>query len=392
MPDISELKKKIENAEPMDKLELRMDLAYQVRISDPQTSTEQAQLVYGEACRLQDTELELRALHSICTSHHYNETITDKKDWIDLLISRGMELENNLAVGRAYIHHYRWAMKAGQLVEAAQYLHKALEFFDPEKHPQDISSCYTGLGNINFKLNNYDKAFDYYNLALSFMKDPARSYDFNIRQNIGNIHLIRKEYYKAWEVYQEILTNLPPTETGTRILLLENLGHICRMTNQHQEALDYFKQALELKLHAETKFSEILTLCNLAYVYLDLLDLPNALKNLKQAEVIVSKNDDLNDKIEVYRAILTYHKKNNDLQNQVLFYEKLLDTIEALHNAENLNKINEFEAQHQINLYKERNRILEQNNQVLIKQITGQKVTIDNLICKKNQLESKLNN
>ncbi len=392
MTEIVELERRIAEADIKESISLRLELAYKTRLTDPKASMQHALKAYQDACNLNEPDEELRALNAICTAYLYDDEIQDKNKWIDLLIQRGIELDNNAAVGRAYFYLYRWNIRSENLTEAAQYLNKALEFFDPQQHSGEVVSCYNGLGNVHFKLKSYDKALEYYNLALPLVPPASQYYPFNILQNIGSIHVIKKEYELAWKVYNDILSRLPNSEIDTKYLVLQNLGHLCQRTDKLTQAVDFFQQALEIKLEAGIKRDIIRSLCNLAMAYLSLKDYAQSLEKLQQAEKLVLETEDLSNQIEVYQCFVEYYKSSHNLQNQVSYYEKLLAAMLELHQSDSLNKINEFEIHHQINLYKEKSQLLNQKNLLISQQNQNLKSSADELVSRNKNLEIRLKN
>ncbi|MCF7920781.1 MAG: tetratricopeptide repeat protein [Candidatus Cloacimonetes bacterium] len=379
MIEIIKLEEDIANAGSTEKIDLRLDLAYQIRTTVASKSTEHAMIAYTESCAINDTKRELRALYLICTAGQYNKDFTEFNKWIDLLIKRSIELNDNPALGRAYILQYRQSMSSGNLKDAAEYLIKALEFFDTKQHASEIVSCYLGLGNIHMKLKNINKGVDYYKKALPYARETNEQAYLMVLQNIGSAHVMKKEYREAWEVYHQVLDSLSDSDVETRRIVLDNLGHVCQHIGELSEALEYFQEAIDLGEKYDCRYNVIKPLCKIASIHQDLKNFQEALAYLQKAEQLTDTSGCLSEKIEVLYAMIKYFKIRQDLANLVLYHEKLLTATEKLNESAMLERIKEFEEQHHINRYKDQIIDLQQKIKLLSDQNAELKATIEKL-------------
>jgi len=384
------LEKDIAEAEGAKKIDLRIDLAFKTRIENPQKSTEEALTAYKESIAAGETQLELRALNQICVTALYNDEFDDTEAWIDKLAQRGIEANHNVSIGRSYILKYRWSSRAGKLSEAAEYLIHALEFLNPEQNPSDCAACYNGLGNIYYELQDAEKALENYTLALPLVKNLSSNTYFTVKQNIGIVHLMRNEFNEAWEIYHSILDELPAGELGTKRLVILNLSYICHLTTEYEQAIVYIDQAIELSRKHFSEHDLIRPLCNKALILVDMEEFDKSIELFKEAEKFALKSENLAELREVYHGIAAYYKKTKDFEELVKYYEKLFEVTEKLHKSDKHGEIERYETLHQINLYKERSLILEENNTLIAEQNKNLQVTMEKLITKDKELEIEL--
>ena len=356
MRDIQDNYTQEEFAEISVKLSGDLRLAFEKRGTDPQYTYDLVMSVYQQSLQLQMSKIEMRALHAICSINHNFETGRSPEYWIDILKQRGMELNDNLAIGRSYVHRYRWARQDGKYLEATSFLNQALAFFDPQLHTTDVSTCYTGLGNIHTHLEEYDIAEKYYQQSLALLKDKPLHSSFNLRQNIASLYLLKKDYAKAWEGYHNLLPQLSDSDFFTRILVLQNLGHICHVTNQLPEAVEYFQEALSLKLQTSAQERLINSFCNLIDVYISLKLPDKVIEYLHKAEKFLS-TDNLADQIEIMKVYIKYYKMTNDSSSQIQYYEKLITAKDKLSHREDIIQINKLETEQKTNPAKEYDKI-----------------------------------
>jgi len=321
-----------------DEISRILDNAYKLRMTNSRLSTELALTAYQEAVAIKDIDLELRAINAICTAALYNTVFKEHEQWIDLLQQRSIELNNSAYRGISYILRSRWSSKYGKLTEAAAFLQKALDYLDPEVNMQNVATCYNSLGKICFNNKKYDKAYEYLMKAKPFAADLPIGFYLNLQQNIGAIHIVKKEYSKAWTIFHDLLPLVPDSELIIKTIILQNLGHICQIIEELPDALNYFQEALSIKLKAGIKHEVIRTICNIVYIYIDSGNQERAYENLLLASKKLSECS-LIEQIYIYKAYIKYYKFINDLPNQVLYQEKLLAAKDLLAESDNLKKV-----------------------------------------------------
>ncbi|MDP8220085.1 MAG: tetratricopeptide repeat protein, partial [Candidatus Stygibacter frigidus] len=392
MDIIDALENELVLAKGAKKIDLRLDIAFKIRIENPQKSTEAALTAYEESIAAGETQLELRALNQICTTALYNDDFKDAETWIDKLAQRGIETDHNASIGRSYIHKYRWSSRAGKLSEAAEYLIHALEFLNPEQNRSDCAACYNGLGNIYYELQDAEKSLKYYTLALPLVKNLSSNTYFAVKQNIGIVHLMRHEYNKAWDIYHSVLDELPAGELGTKRLVLINLSHICQKTTEYEQAIEYIDQVIELSSKHFPEHDLIRPLCNKGLILIDMGELDKSIKIFNKAEKLALKSENLADLMEVYHGIVVYYKKTKDFDRLVKYYDKLFKATEKLHKSDKHGEIEKYESLHQINIYKERSLMLEEKNKLIAEQNKNLQESMQKQLNKDKDLEIELKN
>ncbi|MDP8219942.1 MAG: tetratricopeptide repeat-containing sensor histidine kinase, partial [Candidatus Stygibacter frigidus] len=264
------------------------------------------------------------------------------------------------------------------------------EFFDPENNLSDISNCYNGLGNIYYELKNYEKALKYYNLAMDIDKELNSSDYLVVKHNIGIIHFLQNDYSQAWEIYHSILDELPSENLGLKRHVLIDLSALCQETAEYEQALAYIDQVIELCRNNFPVHDLISPLCSKALILVDKERFDEAELIFEEAEKSALASENLADINEVYRGIVKLYKSTNDLEKLVNYYEKLFDVTQKMNQSDQINKVEEFETQHQINLYKEQSKILSEKNRLIAEQNKYLKDSMQNLVTKDKALENKL--
>ncbi len=97
----------------------------------------------------------------------------------------------------------------------------------------DIASIYYNLGNLYYKIRDYDSAINSYMAALTLDAEYAESY-----ANLANIYRAKGEFYKAMEYYKKSLLFKPSS------VVYYNLGHTYYDLKKYREAIEHYKKTL----------------------------------------------------------------------------------------------------------------------------------------------------
>lgn len=157
----------------------------------------------------------------------------------------------------------------GYYREAIKYFDKAIEYFDEKNiEPSKLSLTYRGRARAYMELQEYQKALDDLNVAITLNpKDPVT---YN---NRGVVFFFMKKYDKAFEDYNKA-KDLDPFYAD----VYSNLGHIFYLKGNQEEAIRNFFKALDL---SPTKPEYVYN--NLGAIYADRKEFQKALKYLKKS-------------------------------------------------------------------------------------------------------------
>ena len=92
-----------------------------------------------------------------------------------------------------------------------------------------------GLGELNYDIENYDKAIEYYNKALEIKPD-----DPGTIHNLGLAYVCKENYEEAISSYRKSL-NIDPEDAVT----WDNLGIAYEYNNEFKNAKDAYQKALD---------------------------------------------------------------------------------------------------------------------------------------------------
>ncbi len=303
-------------------------------------------------------------------------------------------LNDNLQIAFGKYHLSGLFLSQKKYLESIDFVTEALELFQKLNKDFQVSNCYTRLGDIYFKISNFDKSHFYYLEALKISEEHSDVK--RIADNLGKIGDIYKitpdpnldlpkariNFNKALVLYEKLndeqgiissLTNIGAIDLKEGInhndnekivkaikvfkealekannlgiersqaILLGNIGPSLRMLNRNQESLEYLFKALEIKLKLKDYTSAAHSCNDISETYMAMNDLLNAESYALQA-VKLAKGVSLNQERFAYyllseiRYILgEYKQSNSDLKQ---FY-KLADSIFSLKKLASINEM-----------------------------------------------------
>ncbi len=83
----------------------------------------------------------------------------------------------------------------------------AIELFKPLNNYKQLFNSYSNLGAISVELKEYDRAIDYYNIALNYQNKLAGDHTLELAtmSNIGYVYLEKGDYEKAMPYFKKVL-------------------------------------------------------------------------------------------------------------------------------------------------------------------------------------------
>lgn len=269
---------------------------------------------------------------------------------------------------------------------AIEQYEKALSTFQRVGFSHGILQAVNSLGNLNFKVEKYDKALKYWEQAIRVSGDlrdlKAESMALN---NLGTVYWKLNEYAKALEAYEKALARkkevndlqgLPVVLTNMGVVYsdrgdydraekcylealtlcesrqdssaqksaLLNLGVIYRKTGRYQKATRTYERALRIAQEMKDPRGQGSVLNNLGNVYIDLSQYAQAVSCFEAALRIAGQVHGLNDiRHNALNNLGTVYHAWSDYGKAAEYYQKSLAMKRALGDsrgeAESLNNL-----------------------------------------------------
>ncbi len=127
---------------------------------------------------------------------------------------------------------------------------EAREAFLEVGDAEQVAACDANLGNIEYLLRNYQKAFDHYQRALGeyeALKDAPRA--ASVRHSLGNVHYVLGDFERAIEAYQQSLEVFDRTsDTYAAARVVQALGQVHKELGNYATALGLWRRHVDLSL------------------------------------------------------------------------------------------------------------------------------------------------
>ena len=198
--------------------------------------------------------------------------------------------------------------------EALYHLQKSLDFaIEYERSPQAIGRAYNNLGSVYESMNDFDKAEEYYDLALNqAIKNNDVTRQAQVFGNIGNVHMLRKNYKRAISDYGKVLD-------------LSNDPAIVR-TALHNRGCAYYDWATSLQQRGD----------NALMIHSPKCDVSKCLESLspESKELYRKGTNDLEKVVEYYEERLQHLKNSaSGLTTSISSFESNSHTFHCLQNC-----------------------------------------------------------
>jgi len=178
-------------------------------------------------------------------------------------------------------------------------------FFEILELDRNNNYALVGLGDIERKIGNIDKAFEYYENCLEYY--PANNYALF---GLADCYKAMKKYNKAIEIWQQYLVH-----DNTNITVITRVADAFRKTKN-------FKQSKELYLSVlEIEKDNPYALIGLGHLHYDFKDYREALNYWTRSYHLNETNAD----IRILTAIGNCHRKLRTFKDGVYYFEKALE-------------------------------------------------------------------
>src|SRR5260221_2642822 len=269
---------------------------------------------------------------------------------------------NGLAVSYSYQANYD---------KALQVHFECLLLLEKERNSEDISVTLNNIRFVYYKLNNYEKALEYYKRILD------QSYQINFKDvlfiNIGLCYNDLNDFSTAKKFIDDGLKFCAPNcKDKTTIQGKFGLGVSLFYLDKPKEAEENFLISYELAKKQRDKRFQIENLIYLARIN-NALDHYDAVKNfLKEAESVADETEYNVLLINIYRQYSELYTKARDYENAAIYQRKYITLKDSIYSQElmkNLTKVQtNFEEREHIKTIKDQDAVLALKEETLKRQ------------------------
>ncbi len=255
-----------QSAEDTSKVLLLNELSAEIRGNDLQKSKAYAEEAIELASQINFTRGLKRAYYCLAGAFYYMPEYDSAKYYADKAIFASNEEEDFILINSAYGLLASSAFDQGNYEEAIKYNNLAIKVAEDHEDWEGVAFTCITQGNVQWKLNNYEKAQFYYKKALDEFTKIGHQYGMaNSLSNLGNVSLDssqRMNYHlRAGEIYKE-LGNVFGMAT-----IDNNIGSFHHQRHNYDKAIGYYKKALAAVEDSDYREKKVQFYVNLGSAY-----------------------------------------------------------------------------------------------------------------------------
>ena len=280
----------------------------------------------------------------------FNQVYSDvkaSKKYFEAIFSLAKQKKINYAYAKAFNAKGVYLDMTGNFDSAYISYNKAIYFSKKAKLLSTEGSAYNNLGLLDWNRGDFYKALQNYNKSLElFEKIENINYQGNTLSNIGLIYDEIDEPKKA-EFYLNKALNIrkkAKDDYGLSVSYV-NLGKFFAKQGNYKFAISNYKKAIEIKTKINDELGIAIAKNNLSSSLISIKNYDEALKVLKESEIVCLKNEAESNIIEsVYHGLSEVYLALNDLKKAKEYSNKLYLVAQKNNDLERLSAYYELES------------------------------------------------
>ena len=198
----------------------------------------------------------------IASSQDYSE-----KDSLQNLISK--EKKVNEIIG--LYNEFAWAIIDNEPALAKEYLKKSITMAKSVRDFENLANAYNKMGIIEKLSGNYNKALEYYNLALESLDNTDDESERGmVYNNMGNVYKSKGDYAKALDYLLKALKVAEKINENESIAdALLNIGLLYDDLGKDSLAMQNLQKSLDIAKNLNNKMQIARAMQNMANIYSD---------------------------------------------------------------------------------------------------------------------------
>ncbi|WP_353776879.1 tetratricopeptide repeat protein [Winogradskyella sp. 3972H.M.0a.05] len=235
-------------------------------------------------------------------------------------------------------------LRQGNYENTIKILTESASYFEDTNDELNAAKCYSNISSAFAELDNYDKAIEYSEKALTvFNKNKLIPFQLITLPNLATQYFKKGDTLRAIGYYNNAEAVAKSVNDKRSLsLIYNNLGNIY-LESDIEKSEAYLEDALQLKTELNlTKGIEI-TKSNLGYVHLKKEDYNKAITLLEEAKPVV-KGKQLS---TLYTNLSKSYKGQNNYPKALEYSEKAKQLNDSLLSAENQNTILDIQTKYE---------------------------------------------
>jgi len=278
--DIDSLKKELESADNVKKIELLNQLARHYSNKDSKRSVGYAQNALELAKQLGIIKGQLDANFVLADNYFKNGNIDESINISIRSIQLATDIESEYHIAKfsnslGSVNRYR-----GEYDKALKYYFNSLRIWESIGNEKGKIKQLRNIGDVYKYKGEYDKSITFLFDALKLSESNGTKLETSdINSVIGQVFYYLKNYEDALKFHKEALTvAIKLNERQSIAICYSNIGMVYLAENMLKEATESYKKALIIDIEIGDKIGENIEYSNLAIIYSKQKDFKNSLK------------------------------------------------------------------------------------------------------------------
>jgi signal transduction histidine kinase len=269
--------------------------------------------------------------------------------------------------GQAQAHYnfYFYFKMKGSYPEALDHVIKSMAYYQKVNNIRGLIDCNKGAGIMYIYNQKLKEAQQYFEKALKMAENYAKDEVGDCYNNLGFIYMGINDFDKAFVFYEKSIKYHKEYHNEVGLAkALTNMGIICREKKEIQKALKYLEEA---KQHFETNqltWGIILTHINVGICQSMNGDYQSAIDNQKKALTLAKQAGDKENLANAYYGLYESYKAMGNFKLSLANYEMLTKIKDTVFSEESNKRLNELLAKYETEKKENEIKSLKQENQI----------------------------
>ena len=247
-----------------------------------------------------------------------------------------------MLVGNCYTRQGEYETSISYYIDASEMASQAKDTFL-------LSQSYSNIGAIQFYIENFDKAIEYFKKsqqikeAIGTPKQIAEGLS-NIGETYRNIEQLDSAITylnRSYSIFKDI------NYTNGLATSLNNIGNIYAQQKDYYKAIDFYERSLVHK-YTMNKPRDLAVACNnLGEMYFKLKSYNKSLKYHQFSEEYALKSQSLIDIKIAYKGLSKLYEQNKNWETSLEYFKQYSKLSDSLINVEKANSVANFEIKYQ---------------------------------------------
>ncbi len=287
--------------------------------------------------------------------------------YLDESLTLAKQVKNYRVEAGVYNNYGNVFLEESNYPQALDYFIKAAKLYEnPLADEYGQCLAFSNIGNIEYRLGNYDKALRYAQQSMTI----ARKKSFT--SSIGYAHKLLGRIYRKLTKYDSALLEYQQAQSLYSSLndprstaeVLQNIGNIYFDKEQHQDALTNYKQSLVLAKSISAKPIIAFAYSAIGQANLILKKTSTALGYLDSASTVAKATHNSYLLMDTYAAISEAHEEIGDYKKALAMHQKFVSLKDSITRTENRQLMEETQAKYELEKKENKIKLLEKEQEL----------------------------